>query len=120
MSVKAKISGVGALRKRFQGMRRKATSGSVVVGYTAAYALPVHENTTATFQRPGAEAKFLEKPAREMQGQVAGYIEQAWKQGKTTTDGLMVAGLHLQRKSQEIVPIDTGNLRASAFTRKER
>lgn len=31
---------------------------------------------------------------------------------------LVLAGLFLQRKSQEIVPIDTGALRASAFTRK--
>lgn len=33
--------------------------------------------------------------------------------------GLRLAGLHLQRESQKIVPIDTGNLRSSAFTRRE-
>lgn len=31
--------------------------------------------------------------------------------------GLIKAGLFLQRKSQEVVPVDTGALRASAFTR---
>ena len=33
--------------------------------------------------------------------------------------GLVKAGLFLQRASQELVPIDTGALRNSAFTRKE-
>jgi hypothetical protein len=33
--------------------------------------------------------------------------------------GLVRAGLFLQRSSQQFVPIQTGNLRGSAFTRKE-
>ena len=33
--------------------------------------------------------------------------------------GLVLAGLFLQRESQMIVPVDTGTLRASAFTRKQ-
>lgn len=32
--------------------------------------------------------------------------------------GLMKAGLFLQRESQKIVPVDTGNLKNSAYTRK--
>lgn len=31
--------------------------------------------------------------------------------------GLRLAGLHLQAESQKQVPVDTGNLKASAFTR---
>ena len=31
--------------------------------------------------------------------------------------GLKAAGLFLQRESQRLVPVDTGNLKASAFTR---
>jgi len=31
--------------------------------------------------------------------------------------GLKAAGLFLQRESQQLVPVDTGNLKASAFTR---
>lgn len=31
--------------------------------------------------------------------------------------GLKAGGLHLQRESQRMVPVDTGNLKASAFTR---
>lgn len=33
--------------------------------------------------------------------------------------GLKTAGLYLQGKSQYLVPVDTGNLKASAFTRAE-
>jgi hypothetical protein len=36
----------------------------VVLGYTAHYAAEVHENVSATFQRPGAGAKFLQASLR--------------------------------------------------------
>ena len=39
-------------------------------------------------------------------------IEQAFSRG------LVKAGLFVQRESQKIVPVDTGNLKNSAFTRK--
>jgi len=39
--------------------------------------------------------------------------------GKELERGLKKAGLNLQRDSQKIVPIDTSNLKNSAFTRKE-
>lgn len=38
---------------------------SVVVGYKSNYAIYVHENLTAR-HAPGKEAKYLEKPAREL------------------------------------------------------
>lgn len=38
---------------------------------------------------------------------------------KGTERGVIKAGLFLQRQSQLVVPVDTGNLRAGAFTRKE-
>jgi hypothetical protein len=41
------------------------------------------------------------------------------KHEKGLERGLVKCGLLLQRTSQKIVPVDTGNLRASAFTRKE-
>ena len=39
--------------------------------------------------------------------------------GRGIAVGLKSAGLFLQRESQLIVPIDTGNLRSSAFTRAQ-
>lgn len=41
------------------------------------------------------------------------------KKLRALTVGLKMAGLYLQRKSQDIVPVDYGPLKASAFTRSE-
>jgi hypothetical protein len=37
---------------------------------------------------------------------------------KNTQAGMLAAGLKVQRLSQQRVPVDTGNLRASAYTQK--
>ena len=37
--------------------------------------------------------------------------------GKRVAGAIKLAGLILQRESQKLVPVDTGNLKASAFTR---
>lgn len=126
---------------------------SVIVGYTAAYALALHENVgmrwrglprdrsvrvsglnhsgriartgynpnekKGLFWGPDGQAKFLEQPARELSQEIANIVLKALGNGATLIEALYLAGLYLQRKSQELVPIDTGNLRASAFTRKE-
>lgn len=123
---------------------------SVIVGYTAAYAVHVHENiemkgkglprtgmrwskenkkTGISVQQAArgfywdpqgkAQAKFLEQPARELKKEFSRIITTACKNGAKLGQALMMAGLRLQRESQQLVPVDTGNLRASAFTRKE-
>lgn len=90
-----------------------------VVGYTAAYAIYVHENLTAK-HKPGKQAKFLEQPARQLRDTFATMIKADLQSGKTMGQALLRAGLLLQRESQKLCPVDTGNLRASAFTRLER
>lgn len=114
-----KFTGVGPLRKIFDDARRSAESSSVLVGYTANYALYVHEMVNAVFQRPGAKAKFLEEPLRLLKDELIKGIEKDLAAGLDMEKALYRAGLKLQRASQEIVPVDTGNLRASAFTRVE-
>lgn len=127
----------------------------VAVGFTAAYALHVHENMEMLWKglsrdprirriemggdpekarpRPRkkepkgrywdpqdrATSKFLEGPARELREVFGQIIMKALMQGKTLTQGLLLAGLRLQREAQLRVPVDTGNLKASAFTRLE-
>lgn len=90
---------------------------SVIVGYTQAYAVYVHENLTA--RHPVGQAKYLEQPARQLSsdGTLGRIVRQAKQNGQTMAQGLLLAGLRLQRDSQALVPIDTGALRASAFTR---
>lgn len=90
---------------------------SCVVGFTQKYALVVHENLQAN--HPTGQAKFLEQPARELgnDGTLAGIIKQVMQQGKPLSQGLLLAGLRLQREAQLLCPVDTGALKASAFTR---
>lgn len=101
-------------------------SNSVIVGYTAAYALNVHENKKQQENREARgvtkrQWKFLEKPARELSnsGEIQRIVNTAVGNGVKLEDALLMAGQRIQRESMKIVPIDTGNLRASAFTRKE-
>ena len=90
----------------------------VVVGYTANYAVYVHEDLEANHPN-GGQAKYLEQPAREMQKQFSEIVLKAMQGGASMLQGLLLAGLALQRASQQLVPVDTGNLKNSAFTRKD-
>lgn len=59
---------LGPLRGSYAGSPRKTGKGfdtSVEVACGTYYAIYVHENLTA-YHNPGTNAKFLEKPAREL------------------------------------------------------
>lgn len=149
------ILGADRVRKKFEWLEKQSkrhNNVGVIVGYTAAYALYVHENVgmklkglprgggggrdkkTGRFKkgtgRKGrywdpqgrGQNKFLEQPFRELHDELYDTIFQVTKslgmaKGHGLDKGLMVAGMRLQRESQELVPVDTGNLKSSAFTR---
>jgi hypothetical protein len=114
----ASVQGLNKILSALEHEKTKAPREiRVVVGYTAAYAVYVHENTQM-FHRVG-QAKFLEQPARDMQAELTKTVEDYSKKGATLAQALYVAGLKLQRASQKLVPVDTGALKASAFTRVE-
>lgn len=119
----ASPQGIEGLKKVVEVLRDRAakikTEGqaSVVVGYTQNYAIYVHENMTA--KHPIGQAKFLEGPARRLSPEIKAIILGELKNGRTIAQALLKAGLYLQRESQKIVPIDTGALKNSAFTRLE-
>ena len=117
-----------------QGKLRQIEKGprvSVRVGYTAKYAVYVHEMTPLDphwgrprrkphkgeyWDPPGrGQPKFLEKPARDLHndGTLAKVVEETVKDGGTVNDGLIRAGLRIARVSQRMVPVDLGNLKAS-------
>jgi hypothetical protein len=114
----AKVEGIkgvlGALATRLIQSRKDDVS--VMVGYTQEYSIFVHENLEAK-HKPGKQAKFLEQPAREMKLELKEIINKALKAKKTLEQALLLAGLKLQAASQRIVPVDTGALKNSAFTR---
>ncbi len=116
----ARILNSKRLQQRLKALRlksRKKNNGSVIVGYTANYAVYVHENKEA--HHPNGQAKFLEQPFREKADEIAKIAQKTAEATGSIVDGLVVGGLFLQRESQKLVPVDTGNLKGSAFTRKE-
>jgi hypothetical protein len=123
----AKVEGVSAIQKALQKASERfvspqaAEGESVIVGYTANYALHVHENIDADHDSPGrtGQAKFLEQPAREKGPEIAERIVAAVAGGARLQDALVVGGMFLQGESQNLCPVLTGNLKGSAFTRKE-
>lgn len=90
----------------------------VVVGYSQKYALVVHERTDLK-HAPGKMAKYLEGPARRYRREIQGIIRRGYKDGDKPDAVMLRAGWFLQRVSQEVVPIDTSALKASAFTALE-
>lgn len=136
----AKVDGLDALQEKLQEQKKLAmgidgTEATVIVGYTAAYAMAVHEDVEmklAGQRRTGrkkgkywdpqgrAKAKFLEGPFRELSSTIVSIVGRAMKAGQTFMTGLLLGGLRIQRESQKQVPVDTGNLKASAFTRIEQ
>lgn len=95
----------------------EANSAEARVGYTANYAVFVHEINKN--YRNGKQWKYLERPARQLNnsGELGQIIIRAVKGGAKLQQALFLAALRIQRDSQKEVPVDTGNLKASAFTR---
>lgn len=130
----AEVKGLDKLVSQLKARAEKAGgSPSVVVGFTAFYAMFAHENVEmklAGLPRKGgaghywdpqgrAQAKFLEEPFRTMRPELAAFVRGALKRGLPLGKALLLAGLRLQRESMFLVPVETGNLRASAFCRLE-
>lgn len=113
------IQGLSKL-KTFLGKKRRdavAAGETVVVGFSQRYAMVVHEDMNAA--HPTGQAKYLEQPARDLQSELALIITQVFIKTKSMRQALIMAGLRLQREAQELVPIDTSALRASAYTAAE-
>lgn len=89
-----------------------------VVGYSAPYAIYVHENLMA--YHPVGQAKFLEQPTRTMQPEFRRIITERLLKGDTPSQALLAAGQALLAASLELCPIDTGLLRESGFVRLEQ
>jgi hypothetical protein len=112
------------LKALMQEAKRQA-SPSIAVGYNANYALYVHESKKMQENREarGEEKrqwKYLEKPSREMQKELGKVVANGVSNGAPLHLALYAAGLLLQRASQKLVPVLTGNLRGTAFTKIEK
>jgi len=90
---------------------------SVVVGYTQNYALWVHE-TDRNYRVGGW--KYLQRAATALRTTLPAIVRQAMRSKAGLEQGLLLAGLRLQRDSQTNTPVDTSALKASAFTALEK
>ncbi len=126
----ADIKGIKKVGQAFNRLSKKAGKSriSVITGYNANYALAVHENRKMEARRrlskkkknPKAQWKFLEQPSREFAGELARIVTVVMKKTGNMELALVTASMRLQRESQLLVPVDTGNLKGSAFTEVEK
>ncbi len=129
------IIGLDSLQRKLKALGKKygdETKPVVVVGYEAAYAVKIHEDIEmkmrgkprpsgiGEYWGPHGQAKFLEQPARQHAADYARIAEEVLKRGGTMTQALVAAGTQLQADSQDLVPVEYGNLKASAFTEVEK
>jgi len=111
--VRADVSGVEDLLRVLGRYAQRAgrTAASVSVIYDSPYGIFVHERLDV--HHPTGQAKFLEQPARQKTREMAAATALAWRAGRTWPEAIRAAAEVLLEASQELVPVDTGALRAS-------
>lgn len=97
--------------------RAKKGDGACRVGYSAPYAIFVHENLTA--HHPIGQAKFLEQPARLLGDEISDVIIKSVMDGKLLKEAVKDGAVYLLKESQKLVPVQTGALRASGYVKEE-
>jgi len=120
--IKYRLIGVDKLNAKLKLLAKRAAAEDtkdVYVGYTKNYAIFVHEtHPTEAMHNPGQYWKFLETPHRLLanSGEIFRIVAATYKATGSVLKGLIIAGKRIQRESQLIVPVDTGDLKGSAYT----
>jgi hypothetical protein len=115
-----KIEGLNSLLKSLNKLAidAKKAGVSVQVGFSQSYALVVHENTTA--KHKVGQAKYLEAASRRHSKKIGKVAATVYKKTNSMEKALITGGLLLQREAQKLTPVDTGALKASAYTALDR
>jgi len=136
------VEGLGNLFGKLFGLGKKTQApANYVVGYSAPYALRVHEDMMYVHpiheshkgrHKEGdffsiaindglydchGDAKFLEKAARGMKKFAAFRLSSLMTKGMTLQEANLVLAHDLLKASNLITPVLTGNLRASGFVK---
>ncbi len=114
------ITGMKDLQQKLKAIsyqQKKKNEEDVVVGFSQNYAMFVHE--ISAYHEVGEE-KYLEKAFRRLRGEIPRIVATIYKHSQSLTMGLLVAGLRIQKEAQKLTPVDTGALKASAYTAKEK
>ncbi|GAF90882.1 unnamed protein product, partial [marine sediment metagenome] len=107
----AKVEGLARVERAIKQLAAafydspRREDNSVIVGYTASYAVYVHETFEPAegaihkARAPGKQGKYLEQPARKLNndGTLANIVVTAMKRKLTLVKGLLLAGTRLQR-----------------------
>jgi hypothetical protein len=117
MKATATVEGLQRLTAAAGRIRGRYQRVSVAVGYSAVYAVRVHEDLQ--MRHTNGQAKFLEQPAREQAAEVAAAARQVIATSGSLLEGLKAGGQALLGYSQPLVPVDTGRLRGSGYVRVE-
>lgn len=113
----AKVSNVNRIinaLKRLRKLSKTQYRASVTVGFTQNYALPVHE--MVLWKHRVGQAKYLQMPLKMLKNQLRLDAISMVRSGNKVSTVLLILGLRVQRAAQKLTPVDTGALRASAFT----
>ena len=102
------------LRKLYRKSIAEGDSG-VIVGFTQTYAVHVHEINMP--HRVG-QWKFLQAAYMNQRPLIGKYVAKVYEKTRSLTKGLIAAGLKIQAVAQKLTPVDTGALKASAYTAK--
>jgi hypothetical protein len=126
----AKTVGVYQLQAqltKFANKARRETKRRVIVGFSAPYAKAVHEKTEmklkgiprpsgiGVYWGPHGEAKYLTNAIRRTKRQVVRRIAQVTKNTHSPTRGMYSGGVIIREAAKARVPVEYGDLRASAY-----
>lgn len=114
MNIRLKLAtsaGREDLVKVFQLRARSAESATYSVEYTDWKAAIVHE--VQAFHAPPTQWKYLEEPFRQLRGDMVRTIADQINRGRSLRQATSLAILRLFNASQRLVPVDTGDLKAS-------
>jgi hypothetical protein len=111
-----KITGISEVKRALNKLAKGFTGENVVVGFTQNYALFVHE---VPARHTTGKAGFLLDNARDLQQEMSQIVLDQVKKTGSIEKGLFLAGVRLQAAAEEDTPVDTGALKASAFTALE-
>lgn len=117
----AKVEGVGELNRILGVMAKfigKTTRPTVKLGYSAPYALYVHEDLEMR-HKPPTQAKYLETPMRLLRPELSAMIRGDVKGGIPVDLALLKAASMIMDASQLLVPVDTGRLKSSGYVTLE-
>jgi type IV secretory pathway ATPase VirB11/archaellum biosynthesis ATPase len=119
--VAVELLGVPELLVKLGAITKKVAaqaSADVVVGYSAPYAIYVHENLGA--RHTTGRAKFLETAARRLARPLGNMIGGQVKAGVPIDTAMLSGAIRIKVASQALCPVRTGYLRASAYVEVRR